>query len=102
MRFVRPGCTVLAFLLAPAPAFAFTPLLFLFTAAGSAISMAGGAALSGAGVGVAGRAATGPSTDSIQAQDLRRKTTYTRMHKKQVLRTSKLTHRAHARVARHR
>ena len=70
---VHKACLALVLLIAPAPAFAFGPLSVLVSAlASAAAGAAGGAALSSAGIGVAGQSVTAPaSTGSIQPSGVR-------------------------------
>jgi hypothetical protein len=68
MRPLYSACLALGLVLAPAPAFAFFPVLLLSALATAAVGAAGSAAMSGAGIGPAGRrAATTPAyTGSVQ------------------------------------
>ena len=72
---VHKAFLALVLLTAPAPAFAFGPLSVLVSAlASAAAGAAGGAALSSAGIGVAGHAVTVPAfTGSIQSPAVRPK-----------------------------
>jgi hypothetical protein len=73
MKPVLRACLALVLLAVPAPAFAFGPLSVLVSAlASAAAGAAGGAALSSAGIGVAGQAVTAPpGTGSIQPSGVR-------------------------------
>lgn len=73
MKPVHKVCLALVLLAIPAPAFALEPISVLVAAiASAAAGAAGGAALSSAGIGVAGHPVTAPAgTGSVQPSDVR-------------------------------